>query len=636
MRCLARWWFPLLVVLGLACSGSVARADYEEDMVAFVQQVDAACPFLELKGITQDWERAKPELLQRARECTSDEEFLQIVIDAIRVLRDGHLGFVETKVELPPWPERYFPGLNLLPAADERVVVMYAPRHLAMLTTGTVVTKIDGVDARRFLEQRSAEAWEAGGFFSSPQRARMFEYRLALRGAQGQEHTIGYLNEGEEHSVTVACERTARGWPHTYNLPSDLKQVGRSFFYTKLADEVGYMVLRRVDPSIPEGIDEALRAHPKLRGWIVDMRGNGGGGYDRDLIDKIKRFPRPVAVLIDAGCISAGETLARDFRRYAGARLFGARSGGSSSSKKTWSFPSGLASIRFPVRTRWRSDGEPIEFNGIDPDVEVEAVPEELQAGHNSAIVRGQEYVIEATKEQRPKEGDSRDRIVGWYDLAWGTGALIPIFKLDGMYYTACRGFEIPLKECPGGLAWALTPSSLAGTTFEVALGSGPTAIRIVDRRRQDHQESYVPGQRQRITRVAKPAGLLDATAPPPKALDDFQGLYQPVWFPWFRWEIRKDGSRYLLGRQEYRGSEPPVVWRTQGELRELTPLTDKLGLAGLGADDPGQLTYSEARQRFEFVIMKTGARMPLARIVPSAEGDVAPPSVTIGIPAWH
>ena len=175
--------------------------------------------------------------------------------------------------------------------------------------------------------------------------------------------------------------------------------MGRSFFYTGLDDDVGYMYLRRVDASVPTGIDEALKAHPDLNGWIVDLRGNGGGGHDRDLIDRIKRFPRPIAVLIDAGCVSAGETLARDFRRYADARLFGSTSAGSSSAKRTWSFPSGIASVRFPVRSRWRTDGEPIEFNGIGPDVHVEAVPEEVIAGKNSAIVRARQYLLKEAEQ---------------------------------------------------------------------------------------------------------------------------------------------------------------------------------------------------------------------------------------------
>jgi C-terminal processing protease CtpA/Prc len=273
---------------------------------------------------------------------------------------------------------------------------MYAPRGVAdKLRTGTVVTKIDGTDARQYLEQRSEAAWKEGGFFSSPQRARLFEYRLALRGEQGQTYTIHYLDGEEEKSLTVACETVVRGWPHTYNMPRNLKRVGRSFYYAKLGDDIGYMYLRRVDASAPEGIGEALGVHANLKGWVVDLRGNSGGGYDRKLIEQIKGFGRPVAVVIDAGCISAGETLARDFRVYAEARLFGSQSAGSSSSKRTWSFPSGIASLQFPVRSRWRHDRKPIEFNGIDPDVAVEVVPEEVRAGENSAILWAREYLAQ-------------------------------------------------------------------------------------------------------------------------------------------------------------------------------------------------------------------------------------------------
>lgn len=66
-----------------------------------------------------------------------------------------------------------------------------------------------------------------------------------------------------------------------------------------------------------------------------------------------------------------------------------------------------------------------------------------------------------------------RDHLVGWFNLSGcdeqnqvvsGHGTLIPVFKRDGTYYSVCRGGEVPLKECPEGLEWALTPSSMAGT----------------------------------------------------------------------------------------------------------------------------------------------------------------------------
>jgi len=50
-------------------------------------------------------------------------------------------------------------------------------------------------------------------------------------------------------------------------------------------------------------------------------------------------------------------------------------------------------------RSRWGISGQPIEFNGIKPDENVEAVPEEVQNGMNSAILRTEEYLAEIAAE---------------------------------------------------------------------------------------------------------------------------------------------------------------------------------------------------------------------------------------------
>lgn len=370
-------------------------ATYETDMKAFVKEIDREYPFFSLKRVRSDWNRAKKGMIQRATRCESDAMFLEIVHDTISVLRDGHMGIKGSRIEIPAIPPQHSPGISFLPAENDRVVVMHAPENLGeKLKTGTVVTEIDGTDARQHLEDRAKTAWSRGGFFSSPQRARLFEYRKALRGDEGERHTITYVEEGKQQEVTLTCGSAAGGWPHTYNMPPGLERVGGSFYYGILASDVGYMYLRRIESSVTNGMDEAVKAHPDVVGWIVDLRGNGGGGYDKALIDRVKQLHRPVATLIDAGCFSAGETLARDLRAYADARLFGAKTAGSSSEKRRWVFPSGVASITFPVRSRWRNDKKPIEFNGIDPDTVVEAVPEELQQGKNSAILRAEEYII--------------------------------------------------------------------------------------------------------------------------------------------------------------------------------------------------------------------------------------------------
>ena len=80
--------------------------------------------------------------------------------------------------------------------------------------------------------------------------------------------------------------------------------------------------------------------------------------------------------------------------------------GGASSSKRRWDFPSGMGTMSLPTRSRWGVDGRAIEFFGIDPDVKVETVPEEVQRGQNSCILRAAEYLA---KETGSSSGNKKD-----------------------------------------------------------------------------------------------------------------------------------------------------------------------------------------------------------------------------------
>jgi hypothetical protein len=366
---------------------------YQNDLNAFFSEIDRTYPFFDLKNIRKDWGRAKERLTILVGKCESDSEFMRILLDATKCLRDSHVRIFNNSIEIP-WPApEYYPLIGFMPAQGNTVVVMMSPPGKeGSLPVGTVVKTIDGVNARQYLDARAKEAWETGGH-PSPQRARLFAYRIPLKGAKGTKHKIMVQRQDEEEEIALECTKEARGWPHTYNMPAELVRVGRSFSYTKLPSGVGYMYLRRVDTSVTQGISEAVKSHPDVRGWIVDLRGNGGGGYGSELIQMIKFLPRPAAALIDAGCMSAGETLARDVRRNAGARLFGSKTAGSSSAKRSWQFPSGIASVIIPTRSRWRADRKPIEYNGIEPDEKIEASSEDLLKGLNTGILRAEEYI---------------------------------------------------------------------------------------------------------------------------------------------------------------------------------------------------------------------------------------------------
>ncbi|MDZ4860035.1 MAG: S41 family peptidase [Candidatus Hydrogenedentes bacterium] len=376
---------------------SFAESDpttYVADWKAFAKEIDDTYPFFDLKNIRADWNTAKPQLEEHAKACTTDAAFLGLIIDAFRVLRDSHMSLSDTQTPLPQPEPEYCPRITFMPATDHRVIVMTVDPNLSPdLKVGTIILRIDGDDAYTHLEKQVQKNWETM-FASSFQRARLYAYRIPLRGKQGESHIIHYLVDGEEKEITVTNNAEARGWPHVYNMPEPLTRFGRSFLYGTLESGVGYMYLRRVDQSVTEGMKEALDKHKDVKGWVVDLRGNGGGGYDQALLDMVKSVPKPVAVIIDAGCISAGETLARDFAELAEARLFGSTTAGASSSKRQWKFPSGIATVSLPTRSRWRADGKPIEFNGIEPDEVVEPDPAEVLAGKNSELLRAEAYVL--------------------------------------------------------------------------------------------------------------------------------------------------------------------------------------------------------------------------------------------------
>jgi hypothetical protein len=390
---------PYEVILQVPEAAKPAEAGaYGSDLEAFLDEMDRTYPFFEVKGIRPDWDRTKVRLREKVKTCPSDEQFLGIVQEAILCLHDSHMGFAKTRVSPPPWPAKYCLGVSFLPATNGRVVVMSCRDGLdPALKTGVVVTKIDDQNARSYLEERTNEVWAQGGM-SSRQRARLLAYRLPLQTEQkGQKHTLSVLANASEHRVELACDFDARsGFPHWYHHPEGLKQVG-SCAYTRLPSGVGYIYLRRIDTSTAPGLKEAFSTYADVKGWIVDLRGNGGGGYDQALLDLLKSLPQPSAGIIDAGCISAGETFARDLVQYAQARLFGATTAGASTSKRDWTFPSGIATLSLSVRSRWGLDGQTIECNGIQPHVEVEAIPEDLLQGRNTEIVKAEQYLLAAS-----------------------------------------------------------------------------------------------------------------------------------------------------------------------------------------------------------------------------------------------
>jgi hypothetical protein len=242
------------------------------------------------------------------------------------------------------------------------------------------------------------------------------------------------------------------------------------------------------------------------------------------------------------------------------------------------------------------------------------------------------------------RSSGNRDDLIGWYrlpnrhyrtrEVLPGPGTLIPVFKRDGVYYSICRGSEVPLKVCPEGLEWGPTESSMKGTKIGVDQASGQPYIVIDDANAQYEADYSTYGEKQFMTRIRRPFGLLNPTTRPPRSNDDFRGCYLPVWFPVFRWIVRQDGGKYHIEGQ----TAQKDGWRAEArDSSKLEPLPDRMGFAWGGKQEL-RLLFNHDLHRFECASPDGKFRMPLARVNPSlppGTGTTSPP-MDMGIPSWH
>jgi C-terminal processing protease CtpA/Prc len=197
---------------------------------------------------------------------------------------------------------------------------------------------------------------------------------------------------------------------------------GKTTLVARLKEGVGYVRLASFGAEWDE-LKDADRAMDRLngvRGWILDVRPNGGGGEDKGEFfagrfvgesipyahhvfrdpfapedpgaftavgtrwlsprEDCVPDPRPVAVLMGPYCVSSTEGFLAMMAAVPQATLVGLPSRGASGNPATFKVVPGLEL----VSSRWRSltlEDACIEGVGLQPDVAVEARPPEYQKG---------------------------------------------------------------------------------------------------------------------------------------------------------------------------------------------------------------------------------------------------------------
>ena len=373
-------------------------------------------PCFALKGI--DWERVGRELLPRVDGVETEEQFGRLVEELVARLEDSH-AVVLSGTATPPAPDfpEWDPWLACLEDDRGRPVVYSVPRTSAAwkagVRPGMTVVSVNGVPAAEALDRWMGRQRRYVGY-SSDRALRYDAFRLFHRQPERGAKVSLALEGVDGRTTTVDLTADARRW-YIPRLPvpvAGIEDGGADVQSVLRKDGIGYIHVRRIRQGFDVSLDQALTALGDVKGLILDVRGNSGGGFDtRTAFRNFDPAPAdgsaphrphyrgPIALLIDERCISAGEGWASWFVANKKARLFGSATSGASSRKETFTLSNGLYKVVVPVKAYHGFLDRPIERRGLEPDVAVRCTAADLSQGKDTVAEAAAAWLVQTGRE---------------------------------------------------------------------------------------------------------------------------------------------------------------------------------------------------------------------------------------------
>jgi carboxyl-terminal processing protease len=209
-----------------------------------------------------------------------------------------------------------------------------------------------------------------------------------LRGATGTSVTVTFLRDGEEPREVVLTREVIKVESVTGRLEGDFGYLRISTFNENTGRE------------LTETIERLKREKPGLKGYVLDLRNNGGGLLDAAIAvsdaflergeivsqrgrkaDQIQRYGArpgdltgglPVVVLINYGSASASEIVAGALKDHQRATIVGLTSFGKGSVQTVIPLRNGAdGALSITTARYFTPSGASIQKIGIEPDLEV-------------------------------------------------------------------------------------------------------------------------------------------------------------------------------------------------------------------------------------------------------------------------
>jgi C-terminal processing protease CtpA/Prc len=383
---------------------------YDEAFRDLHEKLGREYPCFELKKI--DWTAVGERLLPRVKDVRNDEEFGLLCCELVACLEDSHAQLLSAAAPLPTLPlPSWDAGFACLEDDREKPVVYWiasdGSAKRSDLQIGMTVVSINGKQVEDAIRETKILMSRYIGY-SSQRYLRYHAYRFFARQKnRGDKVELTVVTpDGHEQTLTLVASQRA-GYVPRLPVPREGIPDAKNVSWKMLDDDIAYIYVRRIRADLINSLNQAIAAMRNARGLIVDVRGNSGGGFDAaralrnfDPEDSAEperpRFAGPIALLIDARCISAGEGWASWFVARKRARLFGEATAGASSRKTTYLLRNGLFSVRYPVKAYRGYLDRPIERRGLEPDVVVRQDAGDLVQGRDTVLETAKRYLVDA------------------------------------------------------------------------------------------------------------------------------------------------------------------------------------------------------------------------------------------------
>lgn len=226
-----------------------------------------------------------------------------------------------------------------------------------------------------------------------------------LEGQADRDATFTVLNPDTKKTRTVRY-RLLNGGDWSGLVQDDLDAKRRAEVEAESNGELTYVRIAAMnDASLQKFTQQVFQYTHGKKGFIIDVRGNGGGNTGDQIIDILKRAPHAIYRGRDmTAALAPGQMLDMPFAVLAGRNSFsnaemypaavqdaklGLIVGTKTPGYVIWTHGAVLVDgthMRIPGSGSYRLDGTPLEDVGVTPDIVVHDDPQEYLAGHDAQL----------------------------------------------------------------------------------------------------------------------------------------------------------------------------------------------------------------------------------------------------------